>query len=126
MFDVSSGHLDAGGGGDGAVTTEQPLYSPLAAAVFSGIAIPMEAVMHIRQAVQEGRLPEHCDWEGFIADGAMFLRVPEHTSWAANEFRECVLAVMDLAERLSCEQLIICLEKDRADTADLVCTLGLK
>jgi len=52
---------------------------------------------------------------------SMFLHIPSLTEWHGLEFRESLMALLDLAETiLNCNQLIICLEKERQELASLV------
>ncbi|KAI8811442.1 ornithine decarboxylase antizyme-domain-containing protein [Cladochytrium replicatum] len=54
----------------------------------------------------------------------MFVRVPTSECWGGDEklgFKECIVVVLELAETiLHAENLVVCLEKSRADLAHLM------
>ncbi|KAI9193723.1 acyl-CoA N-acyltransferase [Polychytrium aggregatum] len=63
-------------------------------------------------------------WPGVVANNTFFLRIPEDsTEWDPQGFgfKESVLAILELAEGcLECENVVICLEKSRADLTPLM------
>ncbi|RKP23947.1 hypothetical protein SYNPS1DRAFT_23958 [Syncephalis pseudoplumigaleata] len=63
---------------------------------------------------------DRCNWEAFVSDHVMFVRPPAYDVWAANEFRESVIALLELAEFIECDQAVVCLDKDRADSSDMM------
>lgn len=51
----------------------------------------------------------------------MYLRIPCMDEWHGVEFKESLLALLELAENvLKCDYLYVCLEKTRSDLANLV------
>jgi len=53
-------------------------------------------------------------WIGCVTNGTMFVEVPADNVWQ-NEFRECVIAVMEMAELLECHTVVICVAKTAVD-----------
>lgn len=60
-------------------------------------------------------------WYGFVSEGALFLR---GNGWDDMDIRESVVAALDLAEeRLGCQAVYLCLEKNNSNLTKLVRTL---
>ncbi|KAI8052333.1 acyl-CoA N-acyltransferase [Syncephalis plumigaleata] len=107
-------------------TSRGKLSSTLADRVFPGRPILITATLHIQSAIHMQPLSNTesndicCDWEAFVSDHVMFVRPPAYHVWAANEFRESVIALLELAEFIDCEQVVVCLDKDRTDSSDMM------
>jgi len=56
-------------------------------------------------------------WDAFIYDDTLFLRSPTvELGWTESEFRDSVVAVLELAEESTdCEHIVVAMEKARGD-----------
>ncbi|KAJ9083217.1 hypothetical protein DSO57_1036895 [Entomophthora muscae] len=60
-------------------------------------------------------------WSAFTLDTILFFQPPAYNAWVDDDFRTCILAILELAEnRLSCEKVVVCLNKHSPDAADFV------
>jgi hypothetical protein len=132
MFDTASANTSDRGGtlnGNCGVKDDTPhdkLSSNLADRVFPGRPVLITATLHIQSVAHMQPLSntesngDCCDWEAFVSDHVMFVHPPAYDVWAANEFRESVIALLELAEFIDCDQVVVCLNKDRTDSSDMM------
>lgn len=60
-------------------------------------------------------------WSAFTIDATLFFQPPSYNSWVDDDFRTCIMAILELAENhLSCEKVVVCLHKDSSEVADFV------
>ncbi|KAI9593543.1 acyl-CoA N-acyltransferase [Syncephalis fuscata] len=104
-------------------TNRRLLTSSLASHVFPGRSITIDAMLQISSTAHTQQSTDsnnHCNWEAFVANEVMFVCPPAYDIWAANEFRESVIALLELAEGINCGQVVICLKKERTDSSDMM------
>lgn len=63
------------------------------------------------------RQPSAYSWDAFIYNDTLFLRSPTiELGWTESEFRDSVVAVLELAEESTdCKRIVVAMEKSRAD-----------
>lgn len=116
-FDVPNGKIDAPDENKEIITGLTRLGKSLSREVFPGI-VPDSSMAIISRSSDPLRVNL---WSAFAVGTTLFFQPPSYNSWVDDDFRTCIMAILELAEnRLSCEKVVVCLHKDSSDAADFV------
>jgi len=112
-------HMEEGGGvvGDASVEFFDDINCSVAAK-----SCEKSIIIHSRVPGRDG--DGSTAWRAVVSTNTLFIKVPKSIEWGENDgfgFKECVVAVMELAEEvLECSNLVVCLEKSRNDLTSLL------
>ncbi|KAF9578892.1 hypothetical protein BGW38_005090 [Lunasporangiospora selenospora] len=103
-------------GNKGAVHSSEQTLGMTAASAFSAAAALVDATLTITS--NDAKMNT---WIGFRSEGKLYLK---GNGWEDMDIRESVVAALDLAEeRLECDTVYLCLEKNNSSLEKLVRTL---